>query len=84
MPKTLQVNPGAIIRIKIDKPIDLSSYAKSDKHRLMEEVHQIMSRNLEELRGRRRPDEEREDAVFRWIYGKTGRPDYDLLRARIS
>ena len=25
MPKTLQVNPGTIIRIKIDRPIDLSS-----------------------------------------------------------
>ncbi len=84
MPKTLQVNPGVIIRIRIDKPIDLSSYARSDKHRLMEEVHRIMSRNLEELRGRKRPDEEREDAVFRWIYGKTGRPDYDFLRARAS
>jgi 1-acyl-sn-glycerol-3-phosphate acyltransferase len=84
MPKTLQVNPGMIIRIKIDKPIDLSSYAKSDKHRLMEEVHLIMSRNLEELRRRRRLDEEREDAVFRWVYGKTGRPDYDLLRSKVS
>jgi len=84
MPKTLQVNPGVIIRIKIDKPIDLSSYAKSDKHRLMEEVYQVMRRNLEELRGQRRPDEEREDAVFRWVYGKSGRPDYDLLRAKAS
>ena len=82
MPKTLQVNPGVIIRIKIDKPIDLSRYARSDKHHLMEEVHQIMSRNLEDLRARRRPDEEREDSVFRWIYGKTGRPDYDLLRTK--
>ncbi len=84
MPKTLQVNPGVIIRIKIDKPIDLSSYERSDKHSLMKEVHRIMSRNLEELHGRRRPDEERADAVFRWIYGKTGRPDYDLLRAKAS
>jgi 1-acyl-sn-glycerol-3-phosphate acyltransferase len=84
MPKTLQVNPGAIVRIKIDKPIDLSCYARSDKHRLMAEVDQIMSRNLEDLRGRRRPDEEREDPVFRWIYGKTGRPDYDLLRTKAS
>ncbi len=84
MPKTLQVNPGMIIRIKIGTPIDLSPYARSDKHRLMEEVHQIMNLNLEDLRSRRRPDEEREDALFRWIYGKTGRPDYDLLRAKAS
>ncbi len=84
MPKTLQVNPGVIIRIKIGEPIDLASYARSDKHRLMEKVHEIMSRNLEELRSRRLPDEERQDSVFRWIYGKTGRPDYDLLRAKAS
>ena len=84
MPKTLQVNPGTVIRIKIGTPIDLASYAKSDKHRLMEEVHGILCRNLEELRSRRRPDEEREDGVFRWIYGTTGRPDYDLLRAKAS
>ncbi len=82
MPKTLQVNPGVIIRIKIDKPIDLSAYSRGDKHRLMEEVFAVMNRNLLELRARRRMDEEREDAVFRWIYGKTGHPDYDCLRAR--
>ncbi len=84
MPKTLQVNPGVIIRIRIGTPMDLSSYVRTDKHRLMEEVHQIMSRNLDDLCSRRRPDEEREDAVFRWIYGKAGRPNYDLLRAKIS
>jgi 1-acyl-sn-glycerol-3-phosphate acyltransferase len=84
MPKTLQVNPGVIIRIRIDKPIDLSSYARSDKHKLMDDVRLVMSRNLEELRGRKRPDEERGDAVFRWIYGRTGRPDYDFRRARAS
>jgi 1-acyl-sn-glycerol-3-phosphate acyltransferase len=82
IPKTLQVNPGTVIRIKIDRPIDLGGYARSDKQRLMENVHQIMSRNLVELQGRRRPDEEREDRVFRWIYGKTGYPDYDSLQAR--
>ncbi len=84
MPKTLQVNPGTIIRIRVGAPIDLTSYARSDKHRLMDEVHGIMSRNLEELRARRKPDEEREDPVFRWIYGTTGRPDYDLLRTKAS
>ena len=78
----LQVNPGAVIRIKIDKPIDLSAYARGDKHRLMEDVFQIMNRNLELLRSSRVPDEERADAVFRWIYGRAGRPDYDSLRVR--
>ena len=82
MPKTLQVNPGTIIRIKIDKPIDLSSYDKSDRHGLMEELSGIMRRNLEELRARRRPDEERADRVFRWIYGRSGHPDYDSLRSK--
>jgi 1-acyl-sn-glycerol-3-phosphate acyltransferase len=82
MPKTLQVNPGTVIRIKIDKPIDLSVYGKADKHRLMQDVSEIMSRNLEELRSRRKPDEERDDPVFRWIYGKTGHPDYESLRAQ--
>ncbi len=82
MPKTLQVNPGTIIRIRIDAPIDLSAYGKADRHKLMEDLHALMRRNLEELRSRRRPDEEREDAVFRWIYGRIGHPDYASLRAR--
>ena len=81
---TLQVNPGVILRIKIDKPIGLSSYPRSERNRLMEEVFEIMSRNLEELRGRRRPDEEREDPLFRWIYGRTGRPDHSTLLAKSS
>jgi 1-acyl-sn-glycerol-3-phosphate acyltransferase len=68
VPKTLQVNPGVTIRIKIDRPIDLASYSKGERHRLMEDVFQIMSRNLEELRCRRHPDEEKQDAVFRWIH----------------
>jgi len=84
MPGTLQVNPGVLLRIKIDKPIDLSSYRRSEKNRLMEEVFEIMSRNLDELRTRRRPDEEREDPLFRWIYGRTGRPDYSSLLAKAS
>jgi len=63
------VNPGTIIRIKIDRPIDLASYSKSEKHRLMEDVFQIMSRNLEELRSRRQSGEEAQDAIFRWIHG---------------
>jgi 1-acyl-sn-glycerol-3-phosphate acyltransferase len=81
MPKTLQVNPGAVIRIKIGDPIDLSTYARSDKHRLMEDVYAVMSRALDELRARRRRDEEREDPIFQWIYGLSGHPDYDSLRA---
>lgn len=68
MPKTLQVNPGVIIRIKIDRPIDVSAYGHAEKHRLMEDVFQVMSRNLQELRARRRPCEEQEDPVFRWIH----------------
>ena len=50
----------------------------------MKEVFEIMSRNLDELRTRRRPDEEREDPLFRWIYGRTGRPDYSSLLAKAS
>ena len=68
VPKTLQVNPGVTIRIKIDRPIDLHSYAKGEKHRLMEDVFQTMSRSLDELRRRRHPDEEKRDVVFRWIH----------------
>lgn len=69
-PKTLQVNPGVIIRIRIERPVDLSGYTKGDKHRLMEDVYRIMDRSLEILRARRKPDEELEDAVFRWIHNK--------------
>jgi 1-acyl-sn-glycerol-3-phosphate acyltransferase len=79
MPKTLQVNPGTIIRIKIGEPIDLSPYGGTDKHLLMDHLFSIMSRNLELLRSRRRPDEERSDTVFRLIYGKKGRPEYGTL-----
>ena len=68
MPKTLQVNPGTIIRIKIERPLDLSNYHRSDKNRLMTEVHEIMAKNLDELRRRRRKDEQRSDLVYRWIY----------------
>lgn len=68
VPKTLQVNPGVIIRIKIDRPIDLSLYGKAEKHRLMDDVFRIMSRNIEELRSRRRPGEEGGDALYRWIH----------------
>jgi hypothetical protein len=39
----------------------------------MEEVHQTMSRGLEELRNRRTAGEERSDAVFRWIHRNTDR-----------
>jgi 1-acyl-sn-glycerol-3-phosphate acyltransferase len=82
VPKTLQVNPGTAIRIRIGKPIDLAGYPRGEKHRLMEEVHALMDRNLKELRGRRQADEERRDPVFRWIYGREGRPDYDTLVAQ--
>ena len=68
VPQTAQVNPGVILRIKIDRPIDLSLYTKAERHRLMDDVFQVMSRNLEDLRGRRRPGEEHHDAVFSWIH----------------
>jgi 1-acyl-sn-glycerol-3-phosphate acyltransferase len=68
VPKTLQVNPGVIVRIRIEHPIDLSAYAKGEKHRLMEDVFQIMNRSLEELRSRRLPDEQWRDPIFRWIH----------------
>ncbi len=74
VPKTLQVNPGVVIRIKIGRPIDLSSYVKGEKHRLMEDVFQTMDRSLAELRKRRRPDEEMRDPVFRWIHSQHARP----------
>lgn len=70
MPKTLQVNPGVIIRIKICSPIDLSSYRKGEKHKLMQDVYQIMESSLDNLRSRRKPAEEGRDAVFRWIHGR--------------
>ena len=79
MPKTLQVNPGTIIRIRICAPIDLRSYAHSDKKRLMEEVFQVMNGALSGLRERRKAGEERADPVFRWIYGESGSPDYAAL-----
>jgi 1-acyl-sn-glycerol-3-phosphate acyltransferase len=68
VPKTLRVNPGVIIRIKVGAPIDLSSYARGAKHQLMEDVFQIMSRDIEELHSRKKPDEESRDAVSRWIH----------------
>ncbi|MEJ2245419.1 MAG: lysophospholipid acyltransferase family protein [Acidobacteriota bacterium] len=69
VPKTLRVNPGVIVRIKIGSPLDLKTYPRGEKHRLMEDVFQVMSRNLETLCRRRQPDEEFEDTVHRWIYG---------------
>ena len=68
VPTELRVNPGVILRIKIDRPMDLSQYTKAEKQRLIDDVFQIMNRNLEDLRGRRKPGEERLDAVFRWIH----------------
>jgi hypothetical protein len=62
------VSPGTVIRIKIDRPIDLSSYQKAEKRKLMEDVFQIMSRNLAELKSRSKPEEERHDPIFRWIH----------------
>ncbi len=69
LPKTLKVHPGVIVRIKIESPVDLSAYSKGDRHRLMEDVHRVMAGNLEVLRSQRRPGEESEDSVYRWIHG---------------
>jgi 1-acyl-sn-glycerol-3-phosphate acyltransferase len=68
VPKTLRVNPGTVIRIKIDHPIDLSTYQKAEKRKLMEDVFLIMSGNLAELKSQRQPEEERRDPIFRWIH----------------
>jgi 1-acyl-sn-glycerol-3-phosphate acyltransferase len=81
MPRTLQVNPGTVIRIKIHAPIDTSGYGRAEKTRLMADVRAVMERGLEELRAQRHGGEEREDAVFRWIYAPGAGPDYDALRA---
>jgi len=72
MPKTLQVSPGVIIRIKIDRPVDVTSYQRSEKLRLMGDVFVTMSANLSDLRLRHRSGEELEDIVCRWIRGKRG------------
>ena len=71
-PKTLRVNPGVIIRIKIDRPVDVTSYQRSEKLRLMGDVFVTMSANLSDLRLRHRSGEELEDIVCRWIRGKRG------------
>jgi 1-acyl-sn-glycerol-3-phosphate acyltransferase len=70
VPMTMLVNPGVIIRIRVGAPIDLSPYGRGEKHQLMEDVFQIMSRELEELRARKKADEESRDAVSRWIHGR--------------
>jgi 1-acyl-sn-glycerol-3-phosphate acyltransferase len=67
VPKTLKVNPGVIIRIRIGSSIDLTSYEKGDRHRLMEDVFRTMSGNLKALQNDRQPGEESGDAVSRWI-----------------
>jgi 1-acyl-sn-glycerol-3-phosphate acyltransferase len=66
-PQTLQVNPGTIVRVKICRPVDIASYQKSEKKRLMEDVFAIMNAALAELQSRRRPGEELHDPVRRWI-----------------
>jgi 1-acyl-sn-glycerol-3-phosphate acyltransferase len=73
LPKTLKVNPGVIIRIRIGSPIDLNSYSKGEKHRLMEDVFRIMHSDLEALRLDHRPGEEFGDTVCRWIHGRDDR-----------
>ena len=73
VPTTMQVNPGVIIRVKIGAPIDLTPYGRGEKNQLMEDVFQVMSRDLEELRARKKADEESRDAISRWIHGTKNR-----------
>ncbi len=68
LPMRAKVNPGVIIRIYIGRAVDVTQYGRHEKQRLMEDVFQIMSRNLDMLRARRRPNEEREDPIFRWVH----------------
>lgn len=68
-PKSLQVNPGTVIRIKVGSPVDVGAYQRSEKRRLMEDVFAAMAANLAEVQGRRSPDEELRDPVRRWIEG---------------
>jgi len=70
VPQTLRVNPGTIIRVKICRPIDITSYQKSEKKRLLEDTFAIIRDNLAELQSRRQPDEELHDPVRRWISGR--------------
>lgn len=78
VPKTLQVNPGTVIRIKIASPVPVEPYGRTGKQRLMEDLHAVMERNLEDLRRRRRPDEELEDPVHSWIHRKSGGARHSL------
>jgi len=71
-PQTWRVNPGTIIRIKICRPIDITSYQKSEKKRLMDDTFAIMNTALAELRNWRQPDEELRDPVRRWISKRHG------------
>ncbi len=73
VPKTLQVNPGTVIRIRICPALDVSAYSKGEKRRLMDAVHETINQSLEELRNRRLAGEERRDPMYRWIHGENGR-----------
>ena len=66
-PQTLRVNPGIVIRIKICRLIDTTSYQNAEKKRLMEDAFAVMRDSLAELQKRRKPDEELQDPVYRWI-----------------
>jgi 1-acyl-sn-glycerol-3-phosphate acyltransferase len=66
-PKSLQVNPGTVIRIKFGSPVDVTSYQKTEKRRLMEDVFAVMRENLAQVQSRRQEGEELRDPVRRWI-----------------
>jgi 1-acyl-sn-glycerol-3-phosphate acyltransferase len=59
IPGEYHVNSGIVIRIKVGRPIDLSAYARNEKQRLMEDVFQVMNRNLDQLRGIKQAEPER-------------------------
>ena len=70
-PQTIRVNPGTVVRVKICRPIDITSYQKSEKKRLLEDAFNIINDTLADLRNRKQPDEELQDPVRRWIKGSS-------------
>jgi len=83
-PKSLQVNPGTVIRIRIGSPIVIAGRDRSDKHRLMDEVYAVMSSLLAGVRHERVPGEESADPLNLWINGRgaASRDDYPVIEAR--
>jgi 1-acyl-sn-glycerol-3-phosphate acyltransferase len=68
-PKTLAVHPGTVVRIRIAAPLDPARYGRGEKARLMADARDVIEQGLAALRARRRPGEENDDPVHRWIHG---------------